>query len=88
MSMKSDVKHFIDTNFKPVDDISQASNQVKVRAIIGRQFPAIGEQCESFLGSIGLEADRCKRIRYYTYVFPGKPHAEALKYDEADEGEH
>ena len=87
MSLQTDVKTYIESNFVAVENPHDATAQTKVRAIIGRAFPSIGEQCEAYLRKLGVDPERVTRIRYYTYTFPGKPHPEAMKYVEIAEEE-
>jgi hypothetical protein len=79
------IKAFIELRYDPVDDTMLADSQVEVRKTIGEAFPAIGEQCEAMLKKCGVEADRSKKIRYYTYTFPGDRHPRAMKYRHDDD---
>lgn len=70
MTLTTDVKQYVESNFKTVNDAWHATAQPKVRDIIAKQFPALGDQCERYLKKAGLEPERCKKVRYYTYLFP------------------
>ena len=83
MSIMTSVRQFVESNFKAVEDVRMATTQVRVRQIIAKEFPALGEQCEQYLRKAGLEPDRCKKVRSYSYLFPGKVHPEPIVCDEA-----